>query len=108
MLGLLRALYMYLVIGSTFIFTYFSFRFLSITKKKNDLELKRDIFTNIFLFLFKSIFWIQIDIENQQIIDLKKEKYLFLCNHISFMDLFLLIFLSNKFRNKHLCLRNFL
>lgn len=104
MFGWLRALFMYLVIGSTFIFTYFSFRFLSITKNKNNLELKRNIFTNIFLFLFKSIFWIQIDIENQQkIIDLKKEKYLFLCNHISFMDLFLLIFLSSKFKNKHLC-----
>jgi len=103
MLGWLRALFMYLVIGLTFICSYFSFKILSIIKYKNEFEIKRNIFTNIFLSLFKLIFWIQIDIDSQYIIDLKKEKYLFLCNHISFMDLFLLVFLSSKFKNKHLC-----
>ena len=103
MIGILRAFCLYFIIGLTFLFCYIIFKVISLLGMYNKLEIKRGIFTRIFLYLFKFIFWINIQIEYQQVIDLKDDKYLFLSNHTSYMDLFLLIYLSSLFKNKHKC-----
>jgi 1-acyl-sn-glycerol-3-phosphate acyltransferase len=103
MLGLIRAFFLYLIIGTTFILSYFIFKIINLINLENSRELKKKMFIKIFNFLFKFIFWIKLEIENDIILDLKKERYIFTCNHISFMDLFILILISNNFKNCHLC-----
>ena len=103
MLGIIRAFFLYLIIGLTFFLSFVLFKIINFTNNRFNLELKRNIFTKIFTFLFKFVFWIKINVENNNIIDLKKERYLFLSNHVSFMDLFLLVLISDNFKNKHLC-----
>ena len=103
MYGFLRAFFIYVIIFITFFISYLFFRFTSILNLNKKEEINREFFSNLFKILFYLVFWIDINIFINQTIDLRIKKYIFVCNHISYLDIFVLIFLSSKFKNNHLC-----
>ena len=107
MLQIIRAVLVYSILIFTFILSYFYFRFINIFYSnlnfKKQFKIKRNFYTNLFVFLFNLIFWIKIEIdmdENDEI-DLKENNYIFVSNHVSYLDNFILLFLSKKFKNNH-------
>ena len=97
MLKFLRAFCVYFILLCSIINSYiiikfnnFYYKYLSFSKidKKTLKNYNMKIFVNIINFYMNLLFWIKIKIDSEKI-NLDKKKYVFIINHISYLDLFI-------------------
>ena len=105
-INILCCLGFYLFITIFMLLTYIFIFFNNLINFKMNIKklqkIKKIFYAKLGAFLFKFVFWISIEVEGRKILrelNLKKDKFIIISNHISFIDSFILLNLINDFKD---------